>query len=191
MAGLMSRTSTRREGEAFEAARPRGRSRRDAGLLVREAARAATERQAGIADVVTAKKRLELQTKKLEESSSKLETQARRPSPQGREDLARAALERKSAVQQQLQSLDQQVAAAGGATGEADREREAALGQGRGLPLAEGDDQGPVLGRRGAGARSARRRRGSASRWPTPGSRSSAPRTRPSRCRRAPRPSMS
>jgi phage shock protein A len=63
----------------------------------------------GIADVVTAKKRLQLQTTQLEQSVVKLETQAREAIGQGREDLARQALERKSAVQQQLQSLDQQI----------------------------------------------------------------------------------
>jgi phage shock protein A len=63
----------------------------------------------GIADVVTAKKRLQLQTTQLEQSVVKLETQARQAVGQGREDLARQALERKSVVQQQLQSLDQQI----------------------------------------------------------------------------------
>jgi len=63
----------------------------------------------GVADVVTAKKRLEMQTNTLEQSVVKLETQARQALGAGREDLARAALERKSAVQQQLQSLDEQV----------------------------------------------------------------------------------
>jgi len=63
----------------------------------------------GVADVVTAKKRLEIQTSTLEQSVVKLETQARQALGAGREDLARAALERKSAVQQQLQGLDQQV----------------------------------------------------------------------------------
>jgi phage shock protein A len=64
----------------------------------------------GIADVVTSKKRLQLQSTQLEQSIVKLETQARQAVAQGREDLARAALERKSAVQSQLQGLDQQVA---------------------------------------------------------------------------------
>jgi phage shock protein A len=63
----------------------------------------------GIADVVTAKKRLQLQTEQLERSLVKLDTQARQALAAGREDLARAALERKSAVQQQLQGLDGQV----------------------------------------------------------------------------------
>jgi phage shock protein A len=63
----------------------------------------------GVADVVTAKKRLQLQTQQLEQGVVKLETQARQAVAAGREDLARAALERKAAVQQQLQGLDQQV----------------------------------------------------------------------------------
>src|SRR5881227_202995 len=62
----------------------------------------------GIADVATAKKRLELQTTQLEQSVVKLETQARQAVGAGREDLARQALERKAAVQQQLQGLDEQ-----------------------------------------------------------------------------------
>ncbi|HEX2112318.1 MAG TPA: PspA/IM30 family protein [Gaiellaceae bacterium] len=62
----------------------------------------------GVADVVTAKKRLELQTQKLEQEVVKLDGQARQALAAGREDLARTALERKTLVQQQLQSLDQQ-----------------------------------------------------------------------------------
>src|ERR1700739_2637737 len=63
----------------------------------------------GIADVVTAKKRLQLQASKLEEQVVKLDTQARQALAQGREDLTRQALERKQFAQTELQSLDQQV----------------------------------------------------------------------------------
>jgi phage shock protein A len=63
----------------------------------------------GVADVVTAKKRLELQTQTLEQNVVKLDSQARQALAQNREDLARAALERKSGVQQQLQGLDTQI----------------------------------------------------------------------------------
>ena len=63
----------------------------------------------GVADVVTAKKRLELQTQQLEQNVVKLDTQARQAVAAGRKDLARQALERKSAIQQQLQDLDAQV----------------------------------------------------------------------------------
>jgi phage shock protein A len=64
----------------------------------------------GIADVVTAKKRLQLQESQLQDSMVKLDGQARQALGANREDLARQALERKSAVQQQLQGLDGQVA---------------------------------------------------------------------------------
>ena len=63
----------------------------------------------GIADVVTARKRVEMQQTGLEQSLVKLETQARDALAAGREDLARQALERKAAIQQQLQGLDTQV----------------------------------------------------------------------------------
>jgi phage shock protein A len=63
----------------------------------------------GVADVVTAKKRLQIQTQQLEQNVVKLDTQARQALAAGREDLARQALERKSGIQQQLQDLDAQV----------------------------------------------------------------------------------
>lgn len=62
----------------------------------------------GIADVATSKKRLELQAEKLQQGITKLEDQARTAVTSNREDLARTALERKKALQQQLSSLDQQ-----------------------------------------------------------------------------------
>jgi phage shock protein A len=64
----------------------------------------------GIADVVTSKKRLQLQASKLEQQVVKLDTQARQALAAGKEDLARTALERKQFAQQELQSLDQQIA---------------------------------------------------------------------------------
>src|SRR4051812_35928111 len=63
----------------------------------------------GIADVVTSKKRLQLQQQKLEQQVVKLDTQARQALAQGREDLARVALERKQFTQTELQTLDSQV----------------------------------------------------------------------------------
>jgi len=64
----------------------------------------------GIADVVTAKKRLQMQAERLEQSVVKLDGQARQAMGAGNEDLARAALERKQVAQSELQTLDQQVA---------------------------------------------------------------------------------
>jgi phage shock protein A len=63
----------------------------------------------GIADVVTSKKRLQLQTEKLQQQVVKLDTQARQALAAGNEDLARTALERKDVAQTELQSLDSQV----------------------------------------------------------------------------------
>ena len=64
----------------------------------------------GIADIVTAKKRLQLQETTIKEQTAKLDEQARQAMAAGREDLARAALERKHLAEGEMQSLDQQVA---------------------------------------------------------------------------------
>ncbi len=64
----------------------------------------------GIADVVTSKKRLQLQEQKLQEQVVKLDTQARQALSAGNEELARMALERKNVAQTELQSLDSQIA---------------------------------------------------------------------------------
>ena len=63
----------------------------------------------GLADVVTAKKRLQHQTETLEQSVVKLDGQARQAIAGGRDDLARVALERKVLVQEQLQGIDVQI----------------------------------------------------------------------------------
>ncbi|MGO9903873.1 MAG: PspA/IM30 family protein [Solirubrobacteraceae bacterium] len=65
----------------------------------------------GIADVVTAKKRLQLQEENYKGQVVKLDTQARQALAQGQEDLARTALERKNVAQTELQSLDTQIVA--------------------------------------------------------------------------------
>ena len=106
----------------------------------------------GIADVVTSKKRLQMQSQKLEQKIVKLDTQARQALSQGREDLARTALERKTLAQTELQSLDTQVKELEAPAGGADREREEAAPEDRGVPHQEGGHQGAVLGRRGPGA---------------------------------------
>jgi len=64
----------------------------------------------GIADVVTSKKRLQLQEETLRQQTDKLDAQAREAMSAQREDLARAALERKQLVLQETGSLDQQIA---------------------------------------------------------------------------------
>jgi phage shock protein A len=106
----------------------------------------------GIADVVTAKKRLQQQEEALRGQAAKLDGQARQAMSAGKEVLARTALERKHLIQ------------GGGAVArsagvrvrvratEADRLRAAAALADRGVPLQEGSDQGAVLGGRGAGS---------------------------------------
>jgi phage shock protein A len=64
----------------------------------------------GIADVVTAKKRLQLQESELHQRADKLDGQARQAMSAGQEVLARAALERKHLIRNETESLDQQVA---------------------------------------------------------------------------------
>jgi phage shock protein A len=63
----------------------------------------------GIADVVTAKKRLQMQEEQLQQQVAKLDGQARQAMSANQEDLARAALERKQMIVQETGSLDQQI----------------------------------------------------------------------------------
>jgi phage shock protein A len=69
-----------------------------------------TKVRRGVADVATSRKRVELQMNQLQQSSNKLEDQARKALGMGREDLARAALERKASAQGQLNDLQVQYA---------------------------------------------------------------------------------
>lgn len=64
----------------------------------------------GVVEMVTAKRRLELQASKVQANLTKLDSQARQALEAGREDLARLALERKQAAVMELQGLDQQIA---------------------------------------------------------------------------------
>src|SRR5438045_2529195 len=62
----------------------------------------------GTADVATAKKRLELQYTSMQQQVDKLDGQARDAVKANREDLAREALTRKTAIQGQLEGIMQQ-----------------------------------------------------------------------------------
>ncbi|AQW50244.1 PspA/IM30 family protein [Streptomyces violaceusniger] len=62
----------------------------------------------GVADVATSRKRLELQLNQLQGQSTKLEDQGRKALALGREDLAREALSRRAALQQQVTDLETQ-----------------------------------------------------------------------------------
>ncbi len=62
----------------------------------------------GIADVATAKKRLEIQYTSMQQQQDKLDGQAKAALAAGREDLAREALTRKAAIGGQLDGIMQQ-----------------------------------------------------------------------------------
>jgi phage shock protein A len=62
----------------------------------------------GVAEVATARKRIELQTAALDQQSAKLQEQARLALGQGREDLAREALIRRAAIGEELTELGAQ-----------------------------------------------------------------------------------
>ncbi len=67
-----------------------------------------TKVRRGVADVATSRKRLELQAAQLQQAAAKLEGQARQAMGAGREDLAREALTRRSAIGTQLSQLEAQ-----------------------------------------------------------------------------------
>ena len=63
----------------------------------------------GVVEMVTAKRRLEMQAAKVQQNAAKLDGQARQAMAAGREDLARLAVERKQASLAELEGLDQQI----------------------------------------------------------------------------------
>ncbi|MGZ4436496.1 MAG: PspA/IM30 family protein [Nocardioidaceae bacterium] len=69
-----------------------------------------TKVRRGVADVATSRKRVELQVGQLDQQSAKLTEQAQKALSVGREDLAREALTRKSALTGQIGDLRQQQA---------------------------------------------------------------------------------
>ena len=105
----------------------------------------------GVADVVTAKKRLQLQQQKLEQQVVKLDTQARQALAAGPRG-SRAHRARAQAVRPD-RAADARPAgrrARGSSSRLIDKRAEAAR-QARAVPHQEGGHQGAVLGRRGAG----------------------------------------
>ena len=67
-----------------------------------------TKVRRGVADVATSRKRVELQAAQLQQQSDKLTDQAQKALSMGREDLAREALTRKSALTAQMTDLEAQ-----------------------------------------------------------------------------------
>ena len=67
-----------------------------------------TKVRRAVADVATARKRIELQANELKNQGDKLQSQAKAALSQGNEDLARTALERRSVIASQLAELQVQ-----------------------------------------------------------------------------------
>ncbi|HVB06143.1 MAG TPA: PspA/IM30 family protein [Acidimicrobiales bacterium] len=67
-----------------------------------------TQVRRGVADVATARRRIEIQAEQLQASANKLQNQARQAMGQNREDLAREALSRRASISSQLESLKTQ-----------------------------------------------------------------------------------
>jgi phage shock protein A len=108
MAGLMSRTATIIKAKY---SRLLNRAENPAETLdysYEEQLRQLQNVKRGIADVTTAKKRLEMQYTSMQQQVDKLDGQARDALKANREDLAREALTRKAAVQGQLQGIMEQ-----------------------------------------------------------------------------------
>jgi phage shock protein A len=70
-----------------------------------------TKVRRGVADVATSRKRLEIQMQQMQTSADKLQGQAQQAVTAGRDDLAREALTRRAAANQQLADLQTQHAA--------------------------------------------------------------------------------
>ncbi|HLJ65841.1 MAG TPA: PspA/IM30 family protein, partial [Chloroflexota bacterium] len=64
----------------------------------------------GLAEVATSKQRLRMQAETLQQQDAKLQSQAQQAVMQGRDDLARMALQRRQVIAPQLESLQTQVA---------------------------------------------------------------------------------
>ena len=105
----------------------------------------------GIVEMVTTKRRLQLQAEKVRANIANVDNQARQAMAAGREDLARMALQRKQAAIIEMEGLDQQADQLELGAGEADTRRAAPHRQGRGVPLPKRDNQGPVQRRAGPG----------------------------------------
>jgi phage shock protein A len=108
MAGLWSRTMTMLRAKYSALLDRRENPAETLDYSYEEQLRQLQNVRRGIADVATAKKRLELQYTSMQQQVEKLDGQARSALSANREDLAREALTRKAAIQGQLDSIMQQ-----------------------------------------------------------------------------------
>ena len=121
-----------------------------------------------IAEVATARKRIEIQANQLQQQAAKLQDQARMALTQNREDLAREALSRRAAIGAELTDLETQHDQIAAQQDKLVETSSAAPGPGRRVPDPQGDAEGHLHRGRRPRPRSARR-------WPaSPGSMSDA-----------------
>src|SRR6187455_1625243 len=144
----------------------------------------------GVADVATSRKRIELQANQLNTQADKLTNQAQKALEVGREDLAREALTRRSGIQQQLSDLQVQHAQLQGEEEKLTRASQRLQAKVDAFRTRKETIRRPTPPPR-LRPGSTRPSPASARRWVTSDWPSSAPRTRPSRCRRVPGPSTS
>ncbi len=140
----------------------------------------------GVADVATSRKRLELQLNQLQQQSAKLEDQGRKALALGREDLAREALSRKAALQQQVTDLETQHATLQGEEEKLTLAAQRLQAKVDAFRTKKGDHQGHLHRRPGPDPHRGGLLRHLRGRWATSASPSSAPRTRPPSSRPGP-----
>ena len=103
----------------------------------------------GVADVATARKRIELQAQGLQKQADKLQGQAKAALQQGNEDLAREALSRRAALGEQLAELKTQHDQISEQEQKLVADLPGAPDPGRAVPHPEGDAEGQLHGGRG------------------------------------------
>ena len=108
MAGLMSRTSTIAQAKLSKLLDRAEDPGETLDYSYEQQLQQLQNVKRGIADVATAKKRLELEESSTQQQLAKLDDQAKQALQAGREDLAREALGRKAALQAQVDSLSAQ-----------------------------------------------------------------------------------
>ncbi len=98
----------------------------------------------GLVDIAAARKQIELQQQQLQHTVDHLNDQAKAALAQGREDLAREALSRKAAAQQQIDGLQSQQQELADQEQKLEQEPRRPAGPGQQVPQPEGSPQGPV-----------------------------------------------
>ena len=93
----------------------------------------------GIVEMVTTKRRQQLQAEKVRANIVNVENQARQAMAAGREDLARLALQRKQTAMIELEGLDQQVSQLELEQDKLTNAEQRPRGQGGGLQIAQRD----------------------------------------------------